>query len=150
MIQNRKTKWTFRVALTISAALICASAWYLFRTVKIDNPALGIFKYHYRWGRVATGELDVNRDGQPEVKEIYNRDSYPLKEGGLPREYWEDRDSDGIFEIHVVMSSDDIDYMEIDDDQDGNYDRRLNRASAKAYYRKLAPAQKNREPAEER
>ncbi|MCP4567930.1 MAG: hypothetical protein GY841_10160, partial [FCB group bacterium] len=58
-------------------------------------------------------------------------------------EYWEDRDHDGHFELHVFVDNADpfsnprIEELEIDDNADGKYERLLRDEEAREYYRKL-------------
>ncbi|MCP4547063.1 MAG: hypothetical protein GY835_11410, partial [bacterium] len=59
-------------------------------------------------------------------------------------EYWEDRDHDGHFELHVFVDNADpfsnprIKELEIDDNGDGKYERLLRGEEARGYYLKLS------------
>jgi hypothetical protein len=54
-----------------------------------------------------------------------------------PVEYWEDRDFDGVFEIHVVKDRVHFGVLQVDQDGDGIYDLELFGKEAEVYFRSL-------------
>ena len=45
--------------------------WGLFGWSTLDNPTLGVFRYHRFFGRTTTIELDANRDGRADARVEY-------------------------------------------------------------------------------
>ena len=122
------------VALVTILVAACVIGYVrLFRTVTVNNPALGVFYYKYSWGGPDMLLVDTNRDGEVDIRASY-RGSKDFSDGG--HEYWEDRNFDGSFEIHVFHHNSSISRIEIDTDGDGAYDTELLGAKAREYYRK--------------
>lgn len=126
--------------VTVGACAICAvvvvGGCFLFRNEVVDNPELGIMTYKYRWGTRAWLMVDSNRDG--------NIDSRHRLVPGLStssEELWEDRDFDGVFEIHVIMDGDAIGTLSLDKDQDGEYEVTLSGPDAVAEWNRIVGRQ---------
>ncbi len=105
---------------------------HLFRTETMDNPALGKLEFVFRWGRAYELRADTNRDGAVDFRALHNAPNTSFS--GYAKEYWEDRNFDGFLETHVFLNGPDIEFIEIDDDADGLYDRKLTGALAAEFY----------------
>jgi hypothetical protein len=94
----------------------------------------GRIHYEFRWGLPYMVTADTNLDGN-----INFRASF-VGVGDFsfsPVEYWEDRDFDGVFEIHLVKDQVHFGVLQVDQDGDGIYDLELFGEEAKEYYRSL-------------
>ena len=122
-----------RTVIAIMVSLVGAVLWgrYAFRTETVDNPSLGFMSYHYQWGRRSWLLADTNRDGKVDFKARLDRES------GLPEESWEDRDKNGVFEVHLIVDGSSISTLEYDEDQDGHYDTRKTGTEASALWNKI-------------
>lgn len=104
-----------------------AGAGYLFRSEEVENEALGLLTYHYRWGHRRILTADTNRDGKTDFRARINS----LE---VPEEFWEDRDHDGVFELHVLAEGHTIQQVDLDRDGDGRYEVRFKGAKAHTFY----------------
>ncbi len=125
----------YGVALVLVGAI--GAYLYLFRQVTTDNPALGVIVYRYRWARPYEIRADSNRDGAYDLRALVHGEP-SFSTHTVPSELWEDRDFDGVFETHALLEAGEIMRLEIDDDQDGTYDRTLTGAEAAATYQGFA------------
>ncbi|MCP4600002.1 MAG: hypothetical protein GY847_05595, partial [Proteobacteria bacterium] len=91
----------------IALLLLGAMAYlYLFRTEVANNPKIGIMTYYYSWGMPARIALDSNRDGKTDfLGEIEAPFGAVGSHTAELIEYWEDRDHDGHFELHVFVDN---------------------------------------------
>ena len=103
-------------------ALVAVGAGYLHlnRTVVVDNPSLGILKYRYKWGRPHELAADTNRDGRDDFLASY--DGFSDFGGSPGREHWEDRNHDGVFDVHVVYRAGEVARVRVDGDHDGVFE----------------------------
>lgn len=128
---------TFLVLMSLAVPVIIAVLW-LFRTENIDNPELGQIQHKYRWGVVRELLADTNRDGQVDFRALFgegdSRSSPQIGPHDYPTEFWEDKNFDGIFELHAVYSNEEISRIELDDDGDGHFETVLTGVEAKDYY----------------
>lgn len=134
-IPARQSKGGGWWALVFSSAALVACGivallLFLFREVRIDNEHIGMVSYHYTWGRRTSVTVDSNRDGEIDFR------GRLMPESDAPLEFWEDRDFDGVFEVHVLMPGDSIDLLEIDEDGDGSYETRFRGRDAEEEYRR--------------
>ncbi len=125
--------------LLIIAAFACLASSvvffaHAFRVDKSDNPSLGIIEYRYRWGRAHEVRADSNRDGEIDFRARFESSRRFFGHSDSPKEYWEDRDYDGSFEIHVVMDGDKIKLVNVDQNGDGMYERTLTGKAAEKFY----------------
>ncbi len=127
-------------AITLLASSIALLA-YAFRVETFDNPHLGMIENQYRWGRAYEVRADTNRDGAINFRARIEPAKRYLGQYESPNEYWEDRDHDGSFEVHVVRDDDTIMIVEIDQDGDGNYDHKLTGEAAENFYSNLSAAE---------
>lgn len=112
---SKVVKWLSLGALFVM--LILATFAYGFRTETLENPALGTIYRKYRYWKPSSLAIDSNHDGK------INAISY-LREGASdfgdsPREYFEDRDFDGRFEIYASYRDGVLFSVEVDRDGDG-------------------------------
>jgi hypothetical protein len=124
--------WVVELALLLAGVVVVAvfASKFWFRIEVVDNPTLGEMKYKYRWGGRAWLEVDRNRDGLPDAKARLLPGS-----PATPKELWEDRDSDGVFEIHARMNRrGEIIFLEIDEDNNGVEEVLLHGDEAAAYW----------------
>lgn len=119
-MSRKKTTWGNLFFVATVALIVSAVLWgrHAFRVETVDNPKLGIMSYHYQWGRRSWLLADTNRDGQVDVRTRLGEN------GSSPVELWEDRDGNGVFEVHLFMKGDSISMVEFDEDQDGYYETR--------------------------
>ena len=128
-----------KTKMCLAAALVslCAGGVlvaYLFRTETLDNSALGLIYYRYRWGRAHELWADTNRDGSINFRSRSTDPNHGFGSHVSPVEYWEDWDYDGVFEIHVVLDGPIIQRLELDEDADGEYERVLTGEEALGFY----------------
>lgn len=124
--------------VAISATLpVLFLGFYLFRTETLDNPDLGIIEHRYRWGYAYEERADTNRDGSHDFRAIFNTKSRSFATHDQPSEFWEDRDYNGVFEIHALLKDGQLERVEIDQDQDGKYDRELFGEEALQFFKSL-------------
>ena len=116
----------------LSVLSVGVGCW-MFRTQSVDNPALGILVYHFRWAKLTQVTVDVNRDG---VIDAHMRVVGPHNRVGSTEmdvlEGWESSKLDGVFDIHYW--EDEVTgtfWLELDIDCDGVFERRLEGANAK-------------------
>ena len=117
-----------------------ASSWlllHLFRTEELDNPVLGLIVHKYRWGFAYEELVDSNRDGSYDARALFDGKSRSIGTHDRPVEFWEDRDYNGVFEIHAVYVGDTLGHVELDRDQDGEYDEILKGAEATRFFESL-------------
>lgn len=127
-------RWFLVLGVGIAVAVI--GNLYLFRSIAIDNPALGIIYHQYRWGAPYSIAADTNRDGRIDFKAIsLGSDGFA---SDLP-EFFEDRDYDGCFEMHAFHEHRIITRLELDVNCDGVYERILEGEEAKTFYASLPP-----------
>ncbi len=125
--------------MTVGLAVL-ASCWlflHLFRSEELDNPDLGLFVHRYRWGFAYEMLLDSNRDGSYDARVLFDGKSRSFGAHDLPVELWEDRDYNGVFEIHAVYVGDAVGRVELDRDQDGEYDEILKGSEAARFFESL-------------
>ena len=124
----------FRLALgVVAVGLIALGSWFLFRT---ENRLTGVgeVQYKYRWGRPYMMLADTNRDGEIDFRALYwGMDDFDV----AADEYWEDRDHNRRFELHVIHDAGSILRIEIDEDEDGTYERILLGEEARTFYQHL-------------
>ena len=133
--QHRLKSWLIGAIGVFLFGVIFA---YLFRTETLENPELGVFQYKYRWGIAHEEQVDTNRDGTPDYRAIFDGTSRTFDAHGLPREFWEDRDHDGVFEIHAVYSDNRLERVELDRNGDGIYDEVLVKSEAEAFFQSFS------------
>jgi hypothetical protein len=114
-------------AIVVIAAVLLVLVGYLFRRQTVDNPALGLITYHYQWNRQVKLTADTNRDGKIDVRAR-------LDSIGDPEEFWEDSDFNGFMDRHIIMDGALIQRIELDEDEDGEYERRLEGTEAQNFY----------------
>lgn len=122
-------RWITAGTCTLIVAV--AVLLYLFRDETIDNPDLGVITYSYRWGSRTLIQADSNRDGRIDFLARIDSLEYP-------EEYWEDSDYDGHFDRHVVLEGTTIQLVELDENADGTYERRLVGQEAARFYEQRA------------
>ena len=115
---NRKST-SFIVLLGIMLLSTAGAILFLFRKESFENASFGNATYVYEWGQRAWLLADTDQDGRIDTKAKLDRET-----GYYPEEFWEDRDQDGLFEVHVVMDGADISIVEIDTNRDGIYETR--------------------------
>jgi hypothetical protein len=138
---------TYRISVAIAAIVatlvLCAVvALHAFRVVREDNPALGLIVYTYRWWKPKEIAVDSNRDGSIDAKGVFVIGATDLRDP--LREYWEDVDSDGLFEIHVLFQDNAIVLLELDQNHDGVYERRICGEEAVSFFESKARPYNNR------
>ncbi len=119
---------------------VVASCWlllHLFRSEELDNPDLGLIVYKYRWGFAYEMLADTNRDGSYNARALFDGKSRSFGAHDRPVEFWEDRDHNGVFEIHAVMDGAAVGRVELDRDQDGEYDEILEGPEAAHFFESL-------------
>ncbi len=124
---------------TIGLAVV-VSCWlllHLFHSEELDNPELGLIVHKYRWGVAYEELVDSNRDGSYDVRALFDGKSRSFGTHNGPVEFWEDRDYNGVFEIHAVMDGDAVGRVELDRDQDGEYDEILKGPEAARFFESL-------------
>jgi len=118
---------------------------YLFRTVSKDW-VFGRIYYEFRWGRPYEVTADTNLDGKINFRASFvGVDNFSRS----PVEYWEDRDFDGVFEIHLVKDRVHFGVLQVDQDGDGIYDLELHGSEAEEYYRSLTDSEHPPDQAED-
>ncbi len=98
-----------------------ASLGWLFRTESVDNDALGLISYRFRWGRLKTISVDSNRDGLIDGK--MNVVSYTDRIGSTHfddyTEGWESSKQNGQWDIHYWKDeTSGLFFLELDMDGD--------------------------------
>ncbi len=124
--------WTIGIAVLASWLLL-----HLFRKEELDNPELGIIVYKFRWGFAHEILADTNRDGSYDARALFDGKSRSFGTHDRPVELWEDRDHNGVFEIHAVNDGDVVGRVELDHDQDGEYDEVLEGPEAAGFFESL-------------
>ncbi|MCP3994318.1 MAG: hypothetical protein GY722_04520 [bacterium] len=121
----RLRKSAFRLIGFAAVSLITGSVFlaHLFRTETLDNPHLGVIQNKYRWGLAYEQLADSNRDGLHDFRAVFDGSSRSFSNQDQPVEFWEDRNYDGIFEIHALLEEGVVARVELDRDQDGKYDQ---------------------------
>ena len=125
------------LVLLVVVACIVVTYLFLFRQEQEDNPDIGLMTYYYRWGRPYELRADTNRDGRADFRAVVLGAESFKGHAARPREFWEDRDHDGVFEIHAALDGGEIVRLEMDQDADGRYDQTLLGLEAKEYYQIL-------------
>jgi hypothetical protein len=136
---------SFVASLIITGFLLA----YLFRTETLDNPALGIIRQKYRWGFAYEELADTNRDGATDFRAVFDGTSRSFGTHDQPREFWEDRNYDGIFEIHATYGREKLERVELDRDNDGQYDDVLTGSEAEDFFESFLHAQNGRASVDE-
>ncbi len=131
-VKSKMLVATFLLLVGLCAGGVLAA--HLFRTEKHDNPHLGLIEYKYRWGHAHEIAADSNRDGSIDYRGRFDGSTGSFGTHDSPIEYWEDRDFDGVFEIHVMLDGPVIRRMELDEDADGEYERVLTGDEAAGFY----------------
>jgi len=134
----KRTSASLGVGLGLLVIGVVAASAYLFRTETEDNEALGVLSYRYRWGRPFEIRLDSNRDRATDMRALVEEGETSFSSHGKIREFWEDRDFDGSFELHALVDNSSyravIRRLDVDDDADGVYDRTIVGAEAAVAY----------------
>lgn len=128
------------VALAIAGAVLLS---HLFRLERYDNPALGLIEHEFRWGHFYELRADVNRDGKADVRARYEATLTEISAHDVPVEYWEDRDFDGLFEIHAYYNDETLIRVEIDDDGDSKPEEILVGEEAAKFFLRFVPKEKD-------
>ena len=105
------------------------------RPMPCRNPALGLFEYRYRWWKPQQFTVDSDRDGKIDARAVLEEGAEDF--GDPLRDYWEDRDSDGHFEVHVIFAHGVLKAIELDDDADGIYEKRITGDSAAEFFKRF-------------
>lgn len=130
MNRHRNRNYPLAGAAVLTVSVIVAGYFSLNRTVTVDNPSLGILKYHYRWGKPYSLAADTNRDGKDDFLASYQGFSDFSHSPG--REHWEDRNHDGTFDLHVLYNNGEIAQIELDRDYDGRFEVTASGAQGRA------------------
>ena len=136
----KKTRARLAAATLVAIFAGVAIFVYLFRTEKFDHPDLGEIQRKYRWGHLHELYADSNRDGRINYRERYGGSSSSRGADSRLLEMWEDRDFDGIFEIHALLDGEVVSRIELDLDQDGEYDQVLTGSQAARFFERFLPA----------
>ena len=114
---------------------------YLFRSEVDHNPALGEITYHYRWGRPYLITVDQDRDGRDDARVIVDA-PFGLYSTYITVacEYWEVRNDGKGFKRHVLLQNGRITVVELDEDGDGKYEKRLEGKAASEFYATRDPS----------
>lgn len=114
------------LVLTVTAAML---SLHLFRAEEVDNPALGVLEYRYRWGVLSSLACDADRNGIPDARlRIESISNAPATEFTV-LEGWESSNLDGLFDIHYWFE-DGVLHLGVDSDRDGDYDQVLSGEAA--------------------
>jgi hypothetical protein len=124
------------LAASILLALILAASVYLFRADSYRNPALGTITTHYVWGKPRIVKVDSNADGRADFRAIVDAPFGAFRTHMFRvREIYEDRDFDGIFELHVQYGAGGQATARIDQDGDGTPEQMLEDFDFEEYIR---------------
>lgn len=124
------TRKQLLLILVVPAALATSTFFWAFRSERGEywGGSRGEVWFHYRWGRCWAITVDANGDGKVDA-----RATEACEIGVAPEEYWEDRDSDGNFELHIDYRKGRPYLLEFDEDKDGKYDLELTGKAAEAF-----------------
>lgn len=131
---QRKTFWILIVGSLGVILLPILVLLHAFR-VEHEDHMLGLMQYQYRWWKPHELRLDNDRDGVVDARATVRpgNDFFDT-----PEEYWEDRNSDGRFEIHVIYSGDRVGTVELDENFDGIYDRKFTGDDAEHFFERYS------------
>lgn len=132
----RSPRSAFWVVGSLSLLGVAFALLYAFRTEYQDNPALGRIGEVYRWGRPHAIVGDTNGDGRNDFRGLVTPDTRHFSTSTQIQEWWEDRDFDGIFDLHAVTqpgNTQRVEALELDEDKDGTFETVLRGEAASAY-----------------
>ena len=128
-------KKTHKVCTVLSAVTLIIAVtlfFWLFRSVTIENPKLGIFNYKYHWGILDTVTCDSNRDGMVDALVLIESvDNEAGSTGFIVLEGWESSLLDGFYDIHYIYKDNEEFVLEMDGDRDGNCEEKYSGDEAK-------------------
>jgi len=132
-VMRSRRLWT--IIILIILVILFLVLLFLFRTQTVDNPALGVITFKYKWGRVHQILADSNRDGRIDYRELTSAPFGAIStHTSSALQYWEDADFDGHFERHAILEHGEIKILEIDEDTDGVYEKILTGEEARKFY----------------
>ncbi|NJN65157.1 MAG: hypothetical protein HC882_09960 [Acidobacteria bacterium] len=109
--------------------------------MELDNPALGIIAYHFRFCRIWSITCDANRDGQIDARfRVESEDNRVGSTGFTVKDGWESLDRDGIMNIHYYYTDEGtarVLRLEVDSDKDGEFEEILAGEQAECRLRSL-------------
>jgi len=132
------------LASIAAAALVAATGlagWSGFRSADCTSEYLGSCRAERAFWRIVSAEIDRNRDGRVDSRLNFSPPARSLDENP---ESLLDQDFDGRFELRITNFLRPGFTIEIDDDQDGAFDRVLRDSEADAF-RKSVIDPRNRE-----
>jgi len=134
-----------KLSASIAAAALLAGAglvgWSGFRSVDCTSEYLGACRAKRSFWRIVSAEIDRNRDGRVDTRLTFSPPARSLDENP---ESLLDQDFDGTFELRITNFLRPGFTIEIDDNQDGAFDRVLRDSEADAF-RKSVIDPRNRE-----
>lgn len=126
MGRSQPSKRSLLIALSVLFGLVIAvTIGYMFRTSRQDHAELGIISNEYRWGKLKTVQIDVNRDGRPDGEFRLPAAGEFSDWHGRYVEGWESSRCDGTMDIHWRYTISGELVLEQDKDRDGVFDFRV-------------------------
>ncbi len=130
LTNDTRRKKPGRTLLMVESSLLfalvaIASFSWLFRTERVDNEAIGLVSFHFRWGRLTTVSVDTNRDGLIDGKMavVSHDNQIGSKNFDDCTEGWESYRLNGYFDIHYWKDeTSGVFFLELDLDGDRNFD----------------------------
>lgn len=118
---------------------VAVSLAFLFRASTVDNPAIGVLTYQWRWGRVYRISADVNRDGRKDfTATVHSLFGSYSPHTAVPVEAWESSQCDGQFDVHIAFDeTGQSSEVEWDSLHTGSYDRSYEGEQATEFLRSL-------------
>lgn len=114
------TKRIFSIGILLATCSIVA---YLFRSEVFPDPVLGLVEYRYRWGSIYEARVEVANGGSFNYIGRYDLMKHVRGIYDLPKEFWEDHNADGFYEIHAFYLGDILQEVEVDSDGNHEYDQ---------------------------
>ena len=117
-----KKNTVLAIAFLAFCILLSVATMWMFRTESISHPFFGELSLQFRWGKPHLLRMDINSDSRIDFEAVWPG----YQNGEPPVECWSDPGERGYFEYHVVFDQDGFpEYVEIDEDGDGKFDRVL-------------------------